>query len=142
MKLKNAEIYNVKEPLAKLLTNVFPVKTSLALVRLAKKFDEQFAIIDEVRNGLIMKYGEAIPEKQGQFSVAIMVQRTDIDGNLGINDDGTPAMMLNPQYEKLNAELAELMDMETEIVFVPVTLPDTLEIDPATLMALEKFVKV
>ena len=120
MKLTNLEIYNAKEPLSKLIQEKLPVKASYGLAKLASKLDAQLGVIEKVRQGLIQTYGEKDPDNSQQIRV-------------------------NPQSEnfsKFAEEYGELMVQEVEIVFDVVTLPDTLEIDAVTLMALDKFVKV
>lgn len=120
MKLTNGEIFNAREPLQKLMAEKFPVKVSYGLAKLAAKLNDQLGVIEKVRQGLIQTYGEKNPENPMQIRV-------------------------DPQSEgfpKFASELGELMSQEVEIIFEVVTLPDTLEVEPATLMALDKFVKV
>jgi len=120
MKLTNGEIFSAKVPLQQLTANKFPVKTSLALVRLSQKLNEFLVPIEQVREGLIKTYGKPNPENPHQASVK--------------PDD--------ENWDKFVAEFTELMAQEVEVVFEAVELPDTLEIEPAILMALEKFIKV
>ena len=120
MKLTNGEIFNAKQPLEKLLGEKLPVKTSYGLAKLAAKLNEQLQVIEKVRQGLIQTYGEQDKDNPVQIKV-------------------------DPQskgFQKFVAELGELMTQEVEVVFEVVTLPDTLEVEPATLMALDKFIKV
>lgn len=120
MKLTNGEIFNAKEPLEKLLQEKLPVKTSYGLAKLAAKLNDQLQVIEKVRQGLFQTYGKQNPDNPMQMTV-------------------------DPQSEnfpKFASEFGELMSQEVEIVFEVVTLPDTLEIEPATLMALDKFIKV
>ena len=120
VKLTNAEIFNTKEPLEKLLQEKLPVKVSYGLAKLACKLNDQLQVIEKVRQGLITTYGEKDPANTQQIRV--------VPGSEG--------------YKKFAEEYGELMSQEVEIVFDVVTLPDTLEIEPVTLMALEKFVKI
>ena len=120
MKLTNGEIFNAKEPLQELIKQKFPVKVSYGLAKLAAKLDDQLQVIEKVRQGLITTYGEKDSEKPTQIRV-------------------------DPQSEgfpKFAEEMGELMTQEVEIVFEVVTLPDTLEVEPAVLMALDKFIKI
>ena len=120
MKLTNLEIFNTKEPLEKLLQEKLPVKVSYGLAKLAAKLNDQLQVIEKVRQGLIQTYGEKDPDNPMQIRV-------------------------DPQSEgfpKFAEEYGELMTQETEIVFDVVTLPDTLEVEPATLMMLDKFITV
>jgi len=120
VKLTNGEIFNAREPLEKLIQEKMPVKVSYGLAKLAAKLNDQLQVVEKVRQGLIQTYGEKDPDNPMQIRV-------------------------DPQSEgfpKFAEEYGELMTQETEIVIEVVTLPDTLEVEPATLMALDKFVKV
>ena len=120
MKLTNGEIYMSKGALTKLLQERLPVKTAYALAMLAQKLDNQLAVIEKVREGLFKTYGkpvEGVPNK------------------LWVDPNGASF----PQYLK---ELSELMGQEIEVVYTPPTLPESLELEPATLLLLQKFVKV
>jgi len=125
MKLTNGEIFSTKRPLEKLLDKELPVKTSYGLAKLAHKLNDQLQIMDKVIQGLRKTYGTPDPRNPRVFNVL-----PEIDG------------VVNPQMEKFNEEIKELMAQEVELVIDEVTLPETLEIEPATLMALEKFIKV
>lgn len=120
MKLTNGEIFNARKPIEQLLKERLPVKTSYVLAKLAVKLSNQLEVIEKVREGLIKTYGEKDPNMPMQVRV-------------------TPDM---PGYPKFAEEIGELMKQEVEIVFDKVTLPDTLEIEPGVLMALDKFIEV
>lgn len=133
MNLNNGEIFRAREPLMKLLEHKFPVKTAYGLAKLSNKLNEQLKIIEEVRMGLIRKYGEK-NEK----------------GSISVKQEGE-------NWEKFVDEFNELMAQEVEIVIDKVRLPEkiaatcdkcnhnmdrTLEIEPNLLIALEKFIEV
>jgi len=120
VKLTNGEIFNAKVPLQQLVANKFPVKTSLALVKLIQKLNEVLEPVDQVRSGLVKTYGKPDDKNPNQARVS-------------------PG---DPGWEKFQAEFWELMAQEVEVVFEKVELPETLEIEPSVLMALEKFIKV
>jgi hypothetical protein len=125
MKLTNGEIFVVREPLLKLLGMQLPVKTSFQIAKLANKLNEQLKVIEDVRNGLVRKYGKENLEKRGQLSV-------------NPEDEG---------YPKFVSDFNELMAQETELVFEKIKLPieidgKPLQIEPSILMALEKFVEI
>ncbi len=120
MKLTNGEIFNAKAPLEKLLNEKLPVKASYGLAKLAAKLNDQLGVIEKVRNGLIQTYGDKDPDNPQQIRV-------------DPRSEG---------FSKFMGELGELMTQEVEIVFDVVTLPDTLEVEPAVLMALDKFIKI
>jgi len=120
VKLTNGEILNAKMPLQQLVANKFPVKTSLALVKLVQKLNEILGPVEEVRMGLVKTYGKPIPENPQQARVSP-------------GDEG---------WDEFQSEFEELMAQEVEVVIDKVELPETLEIEPSVLMALEKFIKV
>ena len=120
MKLTYGEIFNAKVPVGQLAALKLPVTTSIALVKLGQKLGEHLAPIEEVRAGLIRTYGKADPEKGNQVSISP-------------GADGWPKFVV--EYE-------ELMSQEVEVVIEPISLPDTLEIEPAVLMPLIKFIKI
>lgn len=122
MKLTNEEIFHANKPLRVILEKELPVSISYELVKMANKLAEQFKIIDEVRSGLVRKYG------------------TEKDGKVKVEENSKNA-------EKFMAEYNELMSQEVELVIQKVTLPKEvdgkpLKIKPITLMALEKLVGV
>ena len=133
MKVLNGQIFQAKEPLQKLSQEKLPVKTSWGLAKLTIKLNDQWKAIDEVRNGLIKKYGTA-----------------DDKGNISVKQD-------SENWTKFVEEFSELMMQEVEIVFDKVKLPEKvsatcdackhnmdrmLEIEPSILMALEPFVEL
>ena len=120
MKLTNLVIFNAHEPLKKLMQEKLPVKASYGLAKLASKLEPQLGVIEKVRQGLIQTYGKPDPKNPRQISV-------DPQG------EGFP---------KFAEEYGELMMQEVEIVIDVVTLPDTLEVEPSVLMALDKFIKI
>jgi len=120
MKLNNGEILNSKEPLEELIRQKFPVRTALALLKLARKIDEVLIPAQEVRNGLIRTYGS--PNKDNP---ALIEVRPDSEG-----------------FAKYCEEFGELLSEEVELVLKPVAIPDTVEVSPATMVALEKFITV
>ncbi len=120
MKLTNAEIFNVKEPLQQLIAMKFPVKTSLALAKLVQKINEHLVPAEQVRDGLVRTYGT--PSK-------------DNPQQLGIKPG-------DENWTKFAEEFAELMTQSVEVVIQKVQLPETLEIEPAIVMALEKFITI
>lgn len=120
MKLTNAEILNVKGPIQQLIQQKLPIKTSLALLKLVRKLNEFLIPAEQVRDGLVRTYGEPDEANPNQ---------------IGVKPD-------SKNWKKFMEEYAELLSQENEVVFEKVSLPDTLEIEPAVLMALEKFIKI
>ena len=133
MKLTNGDIFTAREPLQGLLGEKFPVRTAYGLAKLSSKLNEQLRVIEEVRNGLIKKYGER-----------------DDKGNFSVKQD-------SENWVKFVEEFNELMAQEVELVLEKVKLPEKvaatcdkcnhnmdkmLEIEPSILVALEKFIEV
>ena len=133
MKLTNGDIFGAQEPLRAIMEQKFPVMVSYRLSKLVMKLNEPFKVIEEVRNGLIKKYGE-----------------TDEKGQTRVKEDGE-------NFPKFVAEFNELMAQEVEVAIEKVKLPEKvastcdkchhnmdreLEIEPKILMALDKFIEV
>ena len=133
MKLTNGDIWGAQEPLRKLVGQKFPVLVSYKLSKLVMKLNEQFKVIEEVRNGLIKKYGE-----------------TDEKGNIQVKPD-------TENFAKFVAEFNELMAQEVELVCEKVKLPEKVaatcdackhnmdkafEIEPQILIQLDKLMEV
>jgi len=116
MKLLNGEILDSREPLQILLGKQLPVKVSYALARMAIKLGEEWKAIEEVRKGLVKRYGESDKDNPNKHSV-------DLAGD---------------KYPKFVEEFEALMKVKLpeEVDGKP------LEIKPAILMALEKFIEV
>ena len=120
VKLTNGEIYNAKEPFQQLAAQKFPVLTSLAIVKVVQKLNEHLVPFEQVRTGLIKTYGTVNPDKPQE---------------VGINPS-------DENFAKFAAEYTELLSQEVEVVIDKVKLPASLEIEPAILVILEKFITV
>ena len=141
MELTNADILTAQPSLNKLMEQKFPVKTSMALVKLNTALSIPFKEINTVRDGLIKKHGEDL----GQ-------------GNIGLTAPNNPEN--KPQSPGWNAfvlEFNELMMDKVNVEFTHVKLPEyvaatcdkcghnmdrLLEIEPIILASLEKFIEV
>ncbi len=133
MKLKNVDIWRVQEPLKKLIEQKFPVMVSYKIAKLVSILNEQFKVIEEVRTGLIKKYGAQ--DERGQTLV---------------KQEGE-------NWTKFVGEFNELMSQEVEVKFDKVKLPEKVastcdkcshnmdrafEIEPQVLIALDNFIEV
>ncbi|MDO8706415.1 MAG: hypothetical protein Q7J84_15860 [Sulfuricaulis sp.] len=58
MEVQNGDVYQAQKPLQELLAEVWPVKTAYGLAKLARKINEQYAIIESVRIKLFQQYGD------------------------------------------------------------------------------------
>ena len=117
MKVSNKEVWLADKPLQELLGKRLPVVTSYKLAQLAHKLGNQLEIINGVKDGLVTKWGIS---QDGKFSIS----------------------QESPNWPNFARELTELLELETEMVIEPVTLPDSLEIEAGLLINLFKFVKV
>ena len=131
MEVSNGGIYASQDSLRALVKTRLPVKVSLQVVKLAKELSEQFAIIAEVKNGLIKTHGET--NKQGLPEVIFPQDPT-----------GRPP---SPNWGKFVVENNELMAQTVELKIEKIKLPSEvdgkpLNIEPSILIDLEKFVEV
>lgn len=140
MKLTYGEINNAKGPLGELMKVKLPVKTSIELAKLATKLDAPIKEIEQVREGLVKMYGRPDPQRPSVVKVDAEIPLVK-DGK-PVLADGKPVMVANPDYPRFLTEYGELMRHEVEIVVNKIALPETLEIEPTVVMALEKFVTV
>lgn len=98
MQLTNREIYEAWIPLQKILESKLPVRISYEVALLANKLREQVNIIEDVRLGLVSKYGEL--------------------------ENGKPLVKPDSQqWSSFEKELNELFDEEVAIHATKVTLP-------------------
>ena len=118
MKLSNGDLFASKEAFGRLIENEdIQVKYKFPIVKLVKKLGDDFAAIDEQRNGLVKKYGE---EKDGQIRV------DEKSKNFG----------------KFVSDFNELMQLETEVVFTKVKVPDNIKMGGLDLAVLEPFIEI
>lgn len=159
MKLQNGEIFMAWDALNKLAPEgtLFPVRASMAIAHLRTKLEAPHRELEEVRNGLIRRYGEADPENSQNVSIKEVSEKKDDKGKVLNGKDGKPIMEPNPDFPKFAEEIRELMEKEVEVEFEKVKLPEKvaatcdkcshnmdrmLEVEPNVLMALEKFVEI
>lgn len=128
MEIKNRELFEAVEPLKKLMSNALPVQVSYKLVKLVNKLNTPFKDIEDTVTRLRNMYGEK--DENGRLKTVV-------------NEGGIAVLDLKPENaDKLNNDFEELMEHSVEVVIEKVKLPETLEIEPNVLMALEKFVEV
>ena len=120
MKVTNREIYDARQPLGELITKEIPMRVAYQVLELADIFDAQLKKTEVIRKKLITQYGEPDPTTPGQFFVN---QKSD-------------------KYPKFSEEMEELMDIEIEINWKPLAIPDTLQISHFSLKALKRFIRV
>ena len=133
MKLINGEIFDAQRPLAELAPQKMPVKISLAVLDLKDLIKPIAAQVEEMRNKLILEYGEDTPNGK---SVQPLILIPDPE------QEGRMLQVPNPKWEPFVKDFEEVRAVEVELDFAPIALPASVELSPAALMALEKFVKV
>lgn len=122
MKARYDELIPARAALAKMEDKPLPVKSSLAVARLAHKLDDEIKTFASVREGLRKKYNIEF--------------KTGTDGNTEF------VSSKKENIDKFTSEFEELLGQEVEIIFDKINLPDSLEIEPSILMALDKFVNI
>ena len=133
MKLTNGEIFDAQKPLAELAPQKMPVKTSLAVLKLKDLIKPIAAQVEQLRNKFIQEYGEQGPSGFG-VNPTILIPDPE--------HDGRKLQVPNPKWEPFTQDYTEVRSVEVELDFVPVALPDSVELSPVALMALEKFIRV
>ena len=119
MKVTYGEVILMREALQKLGTLKIPVSSSLKIAKLANKVNKEFQDIDLVRVNLVKQHGVA--DDKGNFSVEL----------------ATPE-----EQAKFWAEYVEALGNKVNIDSDPIKLPENLEVEPATLVPLERFLEV
>lgn len=131
MKLTNGEIFTAREFLSVLSGKNLPIMVSLQVARLVQRFGEPLGAIEEVRLGLVKRYGQS-----------------QEDGNIAVVMPGDLLERpVSPDWEKFQSGMAELMEQEVDLDIEKVRLPQEvdgklLQIAANILLALEKFVEV
>jgi len=121
MKLTYNEIITAQDALKKLQDKPIPVKQSIVIAHLIRKFTDLMNDFATVRDGLKTRYGVNYVRDGDMVNFA-----SEIEGNAA----------------KFKDELNELLNQEIEVVFTKITLPDNLEVEPSILVALEKFINI
>lgn len=133
MKLTNGEIFDAQIPLAELAPQKMPVKISLAVLKLRELINPIARMVEEMRNKLIKEYGKDGP-KGFSIQPTILIPDPEHEGRL--------IQEANPKWPEFIKDFTEVRAVEVELDFNPIALPENVELSPAALMALEKFVKV
>lgn len=137
--LKLFEIYNLEaelnglrnqatgEVVAKgLLQEKLPLTTKYWLTDLAKKIGAEKAIVEELKNDLIKKYGKE--DEKGNVSIPMMIDELDEEGKpkRDLDKDGKwfNIQKINPAFEVFNQEFDTLLQTEKEIEYKPLKLSD------------------
>ena len=133
VKLYNADVFVAMPVLIKLGELGFPVTNSIELRKLRQALVPFQEVIDDVRNGLIRKYGQEALRGSGQLEV------------IGPNDKEGRAM--SKSWPKFVADNNELLSKEIEVDFKKIKLPSKIDDKPIPFSAndmdrTEKFIEV
>lgn len=120
----NVEIYTANQALTELAKRELPVKVSYGLAKIKIAISKPFQAIEEIRTGLVRKYGKEDKET----------------GTVNI----TPGM---PDFGKFQEDYSVLMQETADVTFEKVTLPlevdgKALQVTTEILLALTPFVDV
>jgi hypothetical protein len=122
MKLQNQDIVEAKTALAELMKVRLPMRESIAIAHLDLKLREPLEAFIKVRDSLFEKY-------------EIRRVRNE-DGQVQFTSDK------EENAKAFTEEFNELLRMEVDFEFDKIKLPETLEVEPSVLLALERFLEV
>lgn len=109
-----------------LLQEKLPLTTKYWLTSLGKTVAAEKAAIEELKNELIKKYGQA--DENGNISIPMMVDEKDADGNpiQEPNAEGTlvTRRKLNPEFQQFEQQFNELLQTEKDLEYKPFKLSD------------------
>jgi hypothetical protein len=130
--LKLFEFYNLDAELngainqqtgAKLSSGLLQEKLSLVtkywLSDLGKKVAAEKAVIEELKNELIKKYGKE--DGKGGFTIPMLIDELDENGEVitSINEDGSKVSkkVINPDFQAFETSFNELLQTEKDIEY-------------------------
>lgn len=109
-----------------LIQEKLPLTTKYYLTKLAKKVAEEKAIIEELKNDLIKKYG--VEDDKGGISIPMVIDELDEEGNpVKIkSEDGSEVTKkkLNPDFQQFEKEFNELLQTDKELEYQAFKLSD------------------
>lgn len=91
--------------------------TKYWLTELGKKVAAEKAIIDQLKDELIKKYGEE--DDKGGISIAMFLEEPGVEGE-------EPKRVPNPQFKNFEKQFSDLLNTEKELEYKPISL-DSLE---------------
>lgn len=137
--LKLFEFYNLDSELngtvnqqtgQRITTGLMQEKLSLTtkywLTKLSKKVAEEKAIIEDLKNDLIRKYGKE--DGNGSISIPMLIEELDEAGNPVYipNSEGEQVTkkMVNPDFKQFEKEFNDLLQTEKELEYKAFKLED------------------
>ena len=133
MKVTNGDISGAHKALAELAPQKMPVRISLAVLKLRQLLKPFADNVEEMRVKLVHEYGEASPQGLS-IPPTILVPDPEHEGRL--------LPEVNPKHELFMRDFGEVRDVEVVLEFEPIVLSGTVELSPAAVMALEKFITI
>jgi hypothetical protein len=104
-----------------LLQEKLPLVTKYWISNLNTKVLAEKTMIDELKNGLIKKYGKT--DKNGSISIPMVIEELDENGNpipvetTNSEETVTFRKKLNPDFQEFEKEFNELLQTEKEIEY-------------------------
>lgn len=92
------------------------------LTDLAEDLAKHKKNVDNLRNELIQKHGEAT--ENGGMSISVSVDKLDEEGNPVLGEDGKAIKVLNPKFQEFNQEMENLFAETKEIEHYPFKIED------------------
>lgn len=83
------------------------------LTDLAEDLAKHKKNVDNLRNELIQKHGEAT--ENGGMSISVSVDKLDEEGNPVLGEDGKAIKVLNPKFQEFNQEMENLFAETKEV---------------------------
>lgn len=120
MKITVGELFEMKQPLERLIQCKVPVRTGFAIKKLAEAVSAELVVAGKQHDELIMEYGEEVPADSQKYAV----------------------LPTSPKLVEFDQKMDELKAIEVDINIVPILLPETVETETGVLMSLQKFIKV
>lgn len=109
-----------------LLQEKLSLTTKYWLTKLAKKVSDEKAIVEELKNDLIKKYGKE--DENGGVSIPMAIDELDENGQavMVTKEDGTEVAKkkLNPEFQQFEKEFNDLLQTDKELEYKPFNLED------------------
>ena len=114
VKINLGELKNISASLTKILSQDMPVLQAYRMTKLAKSADKELKVVEDLRIGLVKKYGE-----------------TNEQGNVEVKG----------RMSEFITEFNELLSEEVEISFIPINIDDLgdIKLSPVDLMNIDMF---
>ncbi|MBU2118756.1 MAG: hypothetical protein KJ954_14305, partial [Alphaproteobacteria bacterium] len=119
--LTNGDIWNLQRPLAELVGKPMPTKYGFRLQKLGNAINAELRDISKAQNALVEKFGVKDEDDKSPTKGQVVVKKD------------------SPKRAEFDKEITDLLSLTCEMEVEKVSLPDTLEVPAAILMALKDF---